>query len=63
MAIAPIVGTLKRRIITDIIIGFSLGGVMGSYWWWGFHKKIVGKREAHYAMLAAQKQQQAALSD
>lgn len=54
-AIAPIQGTLKKRIMADIIIGFSLGGIMGSYWWWGFHKGIVGKREDFYAKLAEQK--------
>ncbi|KAH3899946.1 probable Cytochrome c oxidase subunit 7A [Saccharomycodes ludwigii] len=57
MAIAPITGTLKKRIIADIAIGFSIGGVMGSYWWWGYHKDIIGKREAFYAKLAAEKKE------
>lgn len=54
-AIAPITGTLKKRIIADITIGFAIGGVMGGYYWWGFHKKLINKREDFYANLAAEK--------
>lgn len=54
-AIAPITGTLKKRILADIFIGFSLGGAMATYWWWGFHKNVINKREAYYAQLAEQK--------
>ncbi|CCD24749.1 cytochrome c oxidase subunit VIIa NDAI_0D04350 [Naumovozyma dairenensis CBS 421] len=57
-AIAPITGTLRRRIFTDIFIGFSLGGVIASYWWWGFHKQKVNKREDYYAKLAELKNQE-----
>jgi len=60
MAIAPITGTLKRKIIVDVSTGFVLGLGFASYWWWGFHKEKVDKREAYYAKLAAQKQQEAA---
>ncbi|CCF59359.1 hypothetical protein KAFR_0G03270 [Kazachstania africana CBS 2517] len=56
--IAPITGTLKKRIITDIVIGFSLGGALASYWWWGFHKRIINKREDYYSQLATLKEQQ-----
>ncbi|CCE61891.1 hypothetical protein TPHA_0B02190 [Tetrapisispora phaffii CBS 4417] len=56
MAISAITGTLKRRIILDITIGFSLGGLMASYWWWGYHKVLINKREAYYAKLAAAKE-------
>ncbi|GCE98723.1 cytochrome c oxidase subunit 7A [Zygosaccharomyces mellis] len=59
-AIAPIQGTLKKRIISDIVTGFALGGVMGSYWWWGYHKGVIGKREAFYSQLAEQKKAEAA---
>ncbi|CCC66818.1 hypothetical protein NCAS_0A02600 [Naumovozyma castellii] len=51
-AIAPITGTLKKRIFTDITIGFALGGAMASYWWWGFHNGVINKREDYYAKLA-----------
>ncbi|QLQ80825.1 hypothetical protein HG537_0E01800 [Torulaspora globosa] len=54
-AIAPITGTLKKRILADIFIGFALGGAMASYWWWGFHKNVINKRETYYAQLAEQK--------
>lgn len=53
--LAPITGTLKKRIIQDIVIGFSLGGVMATYWWWGFHRGKIDKREAFYADLAKKK--------
>lgn len=59
-AIAPIQGTLKKRIIADIVTGFAIGGVMGSYWWWGYHKGVINKRETFYAKLAEQKRAEAA---
>lgn len=55
MAIAPITGTLKRKIAVDLSIGFAIGGTFASYWWWGFHKSKVEKREAYYAQLAKAK--------
>ncbi|SCU77768.1 LAMI_0A02278g1_1 [Lachancea mirantina] len=54
-AIVPITGTLRKRIIADIAIGFAIGGAMGSYWWWGFHKGKINKREDFYSKLAAEK--------
>lgn len=54
-AIAPITGTIRKRIMADITIGFAIGGVLGSYWWWGFHRGIINKREAFYAKLAEEK--------
>lgn len=61
MAIAPITGTIKRRVIMDIVLGFSLGGVMASYWWWGFHMDKINKREKFYAELAERKKQELSL--
>ncbi|CAI1902107.1 hypothetical protein SEUBUCD646_0D01770 [Saccharomyces eubayanus] len=58
MAIAPITGTIKRKVIMDMIIGFSLGGAMASYWWWGFHMDKINKREKFYAELAERKKQE-----
>lgn len=57
-AIAPITGTLKRRAFLDIVVGFSIGGAMASYWWWGFHMNVINKREAFYAELAKKKQEE-----
>lgn len=34
--VAPIVGTLKKKIITDITVAFSIGGVLGAAWWYGY---------------------------
>lgn len=56
MAIAPITGALKRRAATDVAVGFAIGTVGAVYWWWGFHKGVVDKREKFYASLAASKQ-------
>lgn len=58
MAIAPITGTLRKRILVDIVLGFSIGGVMASYWWYGVHKRIVNKREAYYSELSKKKQEE-----
>lgn len=54
MAIAPIAGTMKRKIIIDITVGFAIGGVMGVAWW-SQHKKIIATRENYYASLAEKK--------
>jgi cytochrome c oxidase subunit 7 len=54
MPIAPITGTLKKKIAVDISIGLTLGLGAASYWWWGFHKTKVQKREDYYASLAKQ---------
>ena len=56
--IAPITGALKKRIIMDILIGFSLGGALASTWWWGYHKKLIYKREAYYSKLSELKKQE-----
>jgi cytochrome c oxidase subunit 7 len=54
MPIAPITGTLKKKIAVDVSIGLTLGLGFASYWWWGFHKTKVQKREDYYASLAKQ---------
>ncbi|ODV76627.1 cytochrome-c oxidase, subunit VIIa, partial [Suhomyces tanzawaensis NRRL Y-17324] len=56
MAIAPITGTLRRKIITDISIGFGVGFVLGAAYWEFEHKPLVAKRDAYYAQLKAQKE-------
>lgn len=56
MAIAPITGALRRKIITDITIGFGCGFVLAELYWYFEHKPIVAKREAFYAQLKAQKE-------
>lgn len=55
-AIAPITGTLRRKIISDITIGFGCGFVLAGLYWQYEHKPLVQKREAFYAQLKAQKE-------
>lgn len=52
--LAPIQGTMKRKIIIDITAGFAIGGAMGAYWW-TIHKNMVATRENYYAALAEKK--------
>lgn len=56
MAIAPITNTLRRKIITDISIGFGVGFVMATSYWYYEHKPLVKKREAYYEQLKLQKE-------
>lgn len=56
MAIAPITGTLKRKIITDITIGFACGFTLATGYWYIEHKPLIVKREAYYAKLKAQQE-------
>lgn len=55
-AIAPITGTLRKKIITDISIGFGCGFVLAGLYWKYEHKALVDKREAFYAKLKAEKE-------
>lgn len=55
-AIAPITGMLRKKIITDISIGFACGFVLAGLYWKFEHKDLVDKREAFYAKLKAEKQ-------
>ncbi|CAB4256980.1 similar to Saccharomyces cerevisiae YDL067C COX9 Subunit VIIa of cytochrome c oxidase, which is the terminal member of the mitochondrial inner membrane electron transport chain [Maudiozyma barnettii] len=57
-AIAPITNTLRKRATLDILMGFTIGGAMGAYWWWGFHMDVINRREAFYAELAEKKRQE-----
>ncbi len=52
MPIAPITGTLKRRIILDLSTALTLGLIGGYGWWYGFHKPYVAKRDAWYTAQA-----------
>ncbi|KAL6452179.1 COX9 Cytochrome c oxidase subunit 9 [Candida maltosa Xu316] len=56
MAIAPITGTLKRKIITDITLGFAAGFGLAFFYWNFEHKPLVAKRDAYYAQLKKQKE-------
>jgi cytochrome c oxidase subunit 7 len=54
MAIAPIQGLLKRKIIVDIGMGVAIGFALGALWW-SEHKSMVATRENYYAALAEKK--------
>ncbi|RCK66944.1 Cytochrome c oxidase subunit 7A [Candida viswanathii] len=56
MAIAPITGTLKRKIITDISLGFVAGFALAFLYWEVEHKPLIAKRDAYYAQLKKQKE-------
>ncbi|KAF2675010.1 cytochrome c oxidase family protein-like protein [Microthyrium microscopicum] len=48
MAVAPITGMLRRRIILDLSIAGGLGVVGASYWWYAYHVPNVRHRDAFY---------------
>lgn len=56
MAIAPITGTLRKKIITDITMGFAIGFVMATGYWYYEHKPLIQKRDDFYKQLKAQKE-------
>lgn len=56
MAIAPITGILRKKIITDISIGFGCGFVLAGLYWQYEHMPIVRARDAYYAKLKADKE-------
>ncbi|BGP24544.1 Cytochrome c oxidase subunit 7A [Rhodotorula toruloides] len=54
MAIAPIVGMLRKHLLTHLSIGIGGGVVAGYAYWYGIHLPTVHKRDAWY--LAYQEQ-------
>ncbi|SEI32539.1 YALIA101S02e19944g1_1 [Yarrowia lipolytica] len=54
--IAPIVGSLKRRIFFDITT--ALGFSAGALWWFGYHKPTVAAKDAWYAAREQEKNNQ-----
>ncbi|KAK1922455.1 hypothetical protein DB88DRAFT_495114 [Papiliotrema laurentii] len=48
MAIAPIVGMLRKKLITDLSIALGLGTALGYGYWYGFHLPAMAKRDAFY---------------
>lgn len=55
MAVPAITGTLRKKIITDITLGFAVGFVLATGYWEFEHKPIVEKRNAFYAEQKAKK--------
>lgn len=56
MPIAPITGTLKKKIITDISYGFVLGFALAGIYQFYEHRPLVQKREAYYTQLKKQRE-------
>jgi cytochrome c oxidase subunit 7 len=55
MAIAPIVGKLRKSLITDIAISFGFGIGGGYAYWYGIHLPSVQQKEMYYAKIKNQK--------
>jgi len=48
MAIAPITGKLRRRLITDLSVAMGLGVSGGYLFWYGYVLPSVRRREEFY---------------
>ncbi|CAA22543.1 cytochrome c oxidase subunit VIIa [Schizosaccharomyces pombe] len=55
MAVGPVTGMFKRRIVTDFSVTMILGTLGACYWWFGYHKPAARQREEFYVKLAAEK--------
>ncbi|RCI08569.1 hypothetical protein L249_4774 [Ophiocordyceps polyrhachis-furcata BCC 54312] len=51
MAIKPITGMLRRRLVLDLSIGIGSGFVMANVFWYGFHVPRVRARDNYYMKL------------
>jgi len=58
MAIAPITGRLRKRLIFDITAGLGLGLASGYAYWYLYHVPAIKQRDAFYAKLEAEKDSQ-----
>ncbi|RSH95380.1 hypothetical protein EHS25_000467 [Saitozyma podzolica] len=55
MPIAPIVGKLRKRLITDLSIGLGLGFAGGYLFWYTVHLPSMKKRDDFYLKYEANK--------
>ncbi|KAJ2982750.1 hypothetical protein NQ176_g1180 [Zarea fungicola] len=51
MAVAPITGMLRRRLILDLSIGLGAGLVMANAFWYGYHVPRRNLRDDYYSKL------------
>ncbi|TGZ82095.1 cytochrome-c oxidase, subunit VIIa [Ascodesmis nigricans] len=51
MAVAPIVGRLRKGLVMDLSVSLGLGVGMGYWFWYGYHIPNVRKRDAYYAKI------------
>ncbi|ORE01310.1 cytochrome-c oxidase, subunit VIIa [Rhizopus microsporus var. microsporus] len=54
--VAPITGTLRKKIIRDISVSLAIGFGAGYYFWHTYHIPSLDRRNAYYAKLEASKQ-------
>jgi len=59
MAIAPITGKLRKRVILDISAALGLGTAAGYGYWYGVRIPAARHREEFYAKLAQQAKEEA----
>ncbi|KAI5853218.1 hypothetical protein DFP73DRAFT_590271 [Morchella snyderi] len=55
MAIAPIVGRLRKGLVLDLSVSLGIGTSMGYLFWYGYHIPSIRQRDAFYAKLERQR--------
>ncbi|KAF8916346.1 hypothetical protein CPB85DRAFT_1432355 [Mucidula mucida] len=55
MAIAPIVGKLRKRFFVDLSCAVGLGLAGGYSYWYGYHLPAMANQEAFYLKLEREK--------
>ncbi|KAH9471670.1 hypothetical protein Pst134EA_005549 [Puccinia striiformis f. sp. tritici] len=58
MAIAPITGKLRKRIILDISVSLGLGTAAAYGWWYGYHVPKMRHQQNVYAKINAARAEQ-----
>ncbi|KAH7335454.1 cytochrome-c oxidase subunit VIIa [Rhizoctonia solani] len=59
MAIAPITGKFRKRLMLDIFAALGLGVSAGYGYWYGWHMPAVRHREEFYRKLALKAKEEA----
>ncbi|KAH8147949.1 uncharacterized protein LAJ45_08050 [Morchella importuna] len=55
MAIAPIVGRLRKGLVLDLSVALGIGTSMGYLFWYGYHIPAIRQRDAFYAKIEQQR--------
>ncbi|KAK0386705.1 hypothetical protein NLU13_6539 [Sarocladium strictum] len=59
MAVTPITGMLRRRLVLDLSIGLGIGFTMANVFWYGFHLPRTHARDNFYTKLEAKRAEEA----
>ncbi|OCF57569.1 cytochrome c oxidase subunit 7 [Kwoniella mangroviensis CBS 10435] len=51
MPVAPVVGKLRKRLITDLTAAIGLGTASGYVFWYTVHLPMMKKRDDYYLKL------------